>query len=142
MSKTVNHLTLNKERKRIQKVFNKPSCTDRSFKSDCDLSVILRKHQQTGLISHVNRNHGDYLDLTSYPQDYMTSLNQVMAAQDNFMSLPSSIRARFSNDPAQFLEFVSNPDNHSEMVDLGLTKNVDVGNVTNEEIVPEGDVTP
>lgn len=51
-------------------------------------------------------------------------MNQIVQAQDMFMSLPSKIRNRFGNDPSQFLDFVSDPLNKDEMRSLGLLKDV------------------
>jgi len=39
-----------------------------------------------------------------------------------FNDLPSSIRSRFGNDPAAFLDFVQDENNADEMVKLGLTE--------------------
>lgn len=90
-------------------------------KDKCDINNILKKYQATGLIDHVSRYNGDYSDLGGV-QDYHSSLNQVLEAQNAFDSLPSSIRNKFSNDPGQFLAFVSDANNMDEMVELGLAK--------------------
>jgi phage internal scaffolding protein len=37
-----------------------------------------------------------------------------------FNDLPSSIRSRFGNDPAAFLDFVNDEGNADEMIKLGL----------------------
>lgn len=109
-------------RKRVQKSFLKPSMTDQSHKTTCDINHILHKYRQTGLLTHVSRYNGDYRDLTTLPSDYHSALNQVLSAQESFNSLPSNIRLRFSNDPGEFLSFVSDPANLDEMVNLGLAK--------------------
>lgn len=98
-----------------------PSRTKQSFKDECDVNNIMRKYQQTGLLNHVNRFRGDYADYTGV-QDYQASLNQVLAANEAFSSLPSKLRARFGNDPALFLDFVGDPDNRDEMERLGLLR--------------------
>lgn len=105
--------------KRVRKVFTKPSLTKQSFKEECDVNNILKKFAKTGLIDHVNRFAGDYGNYTSV-QDYQTSLNQIMSANEMFDSLPSKVRARFGNSPAEFLDFVGNPENIQEMISLGL----------------------
>lgn len=98
-----------------------PSRTKQSFKDECDINNILKKFQKTGLLTHVAQYQGQYQDLPS-DLDFQASINQVLAAQAAFSSLPSSIRARFENDPARFLEFVGNPANEKEMVEMGLAK--------------------
>ena len=46
----------------------------------------------------------------------------VAGAQTLFNEMPSSIRNRFSNDPAHFLDFCSNENNRAEMHEMGLLK--------------------
>lgn len=97
------------------------SLTKQSFAKECDINTIMLKYQKTGLIDHLNKYEGRYGDFTNV-SDYQTSLNAVMAAQDEFLSLPSSLRARFENDPAQFLQFVHDENNREEAIQLGLIK--------------------
>ena len=47
-------------------------------------------------------------------------MNQIIAEQEAFNSLPSDIRKKFDNDPAEFLEFVSDEKNNDEMIQMGL----------------------
>lgn len=107
------------ERKRVQVKFLKPSMTKQCFKDECDINTILKKHQKTGVIEHLNRYHGDYSDVCSV-EDYQMSLNQVIEAGELFASLPSKVRARFANDPATFLQFVGDPSNMQELIEMGL----------------------
>lgn len=115
------------ERKRVSFETVGVSMTRQSFKKDCDINYIMAKYQKTGLIEHVNRYQGNYGDFLNV-DDYQSSLIKVMQANDAFESLPSSLRKRFSNDPAEFLSFVQNPDNRDEMIELGL---IDVKSVNN-----------
>jgi phage internal scaffolding protein len=66
--------------------------------------------------SPLSPRYGDFTGIG----DYHTALNQVIAAEDEFMSLPATLRARFENDPAQLIEFLDNPQNKDEAVQLGL----------------------
>lgn len=96
-----------------------PSMTQQNMMDECDINNIMKRYQITGEIPHVNTTNGtfgDYSDL----QDYQTSLNIVMAAEDAFSNLPSSIRNRFKNDPAAFLDFVNDENNREEAIELGL----------------------
>lgn len=101
--------------------FPSEGLTRQCFADECDISSIMARFDKTGLIEHVNKFQGDYGDFTD-AQTYQDSLNQVIEAEEMFMSLPAQVRAKFENDPGQFLDFVANPDNLSEMVDLGLAK--------------------
>jgi len=89
------------------------------FKRECDINHIMAKYQKTGLISHVAQFNGDYQDLTDVPT-YQDALNKVITANEAFNTLPSSVRKRFNNDPAAFLDFVSDAKNIPEMEEMGL----------------------
>jgi len=95
--------------------------TKQSFKAECDVNTIVKRYQKEGILTHVNSRVGSYSDLIGF-SDYHTSLNQIIAAQNSFNSLPSTLRSRFRNDPAEFLAFTQNPENFDEMVKLGLAK--------------------
>lgn len=89
------------------------------FRDECDINTIMRRFQRDGVVSHVARFQGRYEDVTG-TVPYDEALRIVMAAEEAFGSLPSSVRLRFENDPAAFVEFATDPKNRGEMVKLGL----------------------
>lgn len=95
------------------------SMTHQSFRDECDISNIMRKYQKTGLVSHMTKAIAQYGDFSDVP-DYQAALNIVIEAEDAFLDLPAEVRLKFGNDPGQFLEFCSNPDNRDEMVEMGM----------------------
>lgn len=96
-----------------------PAMTEQCHKKECDIGHILKKYDKTGLLTHVNNTKAEYGDFTEVG-DYKESLNKIIKAQDSFMELPSEIRKKFGNDPGNYIEFVTNPNNKEEMIDLGL----------------------
>jgi phage internal scaffolding protein len=90
------------------------------FRDECDINNILRQFNITGLLPEapLSPRYGDFTGIG----DYHTALNQVIAAEDEFMSLPATIRARFENDPAQLIEFLDKSENKDEAIKLGLIK--------------------
>lgn len=104
-------------------LFTPPSMTKQEFKRECDINNIVKQFQATGMVQHVNARakEGAYIDLPS-DLDFQNSVEVVRQAQASFMSLPSKIRDRFGNDPAQFLNFMSNPANLEEAQQLGLVE--------------------
>lgn len=58
-------------------------------------------------------------------QDFQEAMFIVAQGKSMFEELPGEIRKRFSNDPAQFLGFVQNPDNMDEMARMGILKGND-----------------
>lgn len=97
-----------------------PSLTQQQFRDETDVNLILKKYLKTGLITHVNEFQQVFADVSVVPDNYQASLNIVMEAQAAFLNLPSDVRKRFDNDPAAFLNFVSDPRNREEMYSLGL----------------------
>jgi len=94
------------------------SLAQQHFKDECDINNILRQFNITGLLPEapLSPRYGDFTGVV----DYHSALNQVIAAEDEFMSLPATLRARFENDPARLIEFLNNPQNKDEAVSLGL----------------------
>ena len=95
-----------------------PSLAQQHFKDECDINTILERFNITGLVpqSPLSPRYGDFSGIG----DYHTALNRVIAAQDEFESLPAQIRARFENDPAKLIEFLGDETNRPEAEDLGL----------------------
>lgn len=115
----------------FQSHFNKPSrlysvafpsvspYTKQEFKDESDINVLMARYQSTGELPAINVRAPQYLDV-SEGFDFVTMQHQVLEAQQLFSELPSVLRERFKNDPGQFLEYVADPDNHHEMLKLGL----------------------
>lgn len=96
--------------------------TQQSFKDDVDINLIMRRFERTGMIDHLNEYKGQYGDFLDVPQSFHEAMDQVIAAEGMFMTIPAKVRARFHNDPGEFLAFVSDPANADEMYELGLAK--------------------
>jgi len=98
-----------------------PSMTKQEFVDQCDINNILKQFKMTGMVTHISAKaaQGEYLDLPD-DVDFQTSLNIVHQAEAAFATLPSKIRTRFENDPAQFLAFMADPKNMAEASQLGL----------------------
>lgn len=94
------------------------SLAQQHFKDECDINNILRQFNITGLLPEapLSPRYGDFTGIG----DYHTALNQVIAAEDEFMTLPATMRARFDNDPAKLIEFLSDNKNKDEAISLGL----------------------
>ncbi len=103
----------------VRLICRDPSRAKQSFSNECDINKIMERFEKDGVLEHVNHHQGQYGDFLGV-QPYNESLNQVMAAQGMFNSLPANIRTRFDNDPAKFLDFVADPENIPEMREIGL----------------------
>lgn len=112
-----------KERKRVQVFFNEPSRTKQAFKDMCDINKIMarfKKVQGADFLQRYNGCVGGQFGDFSNVTDYRSAIDQVRLAEDRFMSMPAVVRKRFQNDPAQFLDFCSDPSNIDELVSMGL----------------------
>lgn len=116
--------TKKSERLNLKKDYGK-SRTKQSFKDEVNVNNVIKKYRITGQMPMTMGEpmYGDFSDVKSYQE----SINIVMKADEQFKRLPSDIRKKFENDPAKFLEFVGNPDNHEEMVKMKLAKHKAVG---------------
>ena len=94
------------------------SMTKQHHKEECDINNILAKFQRTGVLEFAQQHAPQYADVTGV--DFRTAMETVATAQEMFADLPSSLRNRFSNDPAMFLDFVQDPENRAEAAGLGL----------------------
>jgi len=98
--------------------------TKQAHKDECDINIVLKNYDKTGLITHVNNAIAEYGDYTEV-NEFQESLNMVIKAQDTFDQLPSAVRKQFGNDPGAFFEFATNPKNQQQLVEMGLAHPVE-----------------
>ena len=96
------------------------SRTEQSHVSDCDINNILSQYIKTGtfnanLIDKHQKIYGDFSG-----NDFEEAQNLIAKATSLFEELPSIVRNRFHNSPAQFLDFAGDENNMTEMVEMGL----------------------
>ena len=103
---------------RIQTVTPGESLTEQSHRSTTNINAIVAKARR-GIPVHSDREpyFGDF----SSGMDYREAMEKIRDCKRDFLSYPPEIRKRFENDPAQFLDFVLNPDNAKELKEMGLT---------------------
>ena len=101
---------------------DEPSMTQQQFKDEADINTIMARYQKTGVLvdplTQVTRK--PMFDDFSNLGDFRDHQQSVIDAQELFMQLPSTLRARFANDPAELLQWLSNPANKDEAIELGL----------------------
>lgn len=94
------------------------SRTKQSFKEECDINTIVRRFGVTGQvpITMAPPLQGDFLDAP----DFRQSMDLIVKAREAFMELPATVRSRFHNDAAEFVDFCSDRDNLQEARKLGI----------------------
>lgn len=110
------------------------SRTIQSDAQETDINFIVAKYNRTGQITHIANAMPQYGDFTNVG-DYKEALDQVNAAQQQFMDLPSETRTRFNNDPGELIDFMSDPANTEEAIELGLAE-------ANDVPIPQPPATP
>lgn len=80
-----------------------------------------------------------YDDFSEAPNDYHQALNFIRASDDAFMELPAEIRSQFNNDAGTFLDFLNDPSNYDEAIQLGIiTPRVEAAELATPASTEEG----
>lgn len=109
----------NTKRRRVVTVINEPSLTDTQFKKDCDPNYIMEKFRRTGTVTHLNHKEGSFADVAQIP-DLLDTLLTVEKANESFQQLSAKVRNRFGNNIHQMIEFMNDPNNREEAIELGI----------------------
>jgi len=98
-----------------------PGPAEQSLKDECDVNKIVEKYMRSGVLPSNVRTSQGYMDVSGIG-DYEQALTTVQRAEDSFMALPAALRARFHNDPSQFLNAMQDPtpELKSLLIKLGL----------------------
>ncbi len=103
----------------IKSVNTDVTMTEQNHKDTCDVNKIMARYKKTNTIDHLNKYGPMYGDIPSI--DLLTAMETTKKANEMFDALPSAVRNKFENQPGLFLDFVQNPENESEMQELGLS---------------------
>jgi len=105
-------------------------------KDECDINTIMYRFGQTGQLP-VNTLNGTYGDFSGV-MDYHTAMNALIASEEQFDALPSKLRARFDNQPYKLIEFLNDPKNKDQAIELGLINNISsTANITTQKEVDQ-----
>lgn len=108
--------------RRPKTVNEKPSKTDQSFKDDCDVNIILARYMKTGDLSLLKQKQGgSYSDVSEVPDLLEAHLN-LQRAKLAFDQLPALVRKKLENNPLMLEQYLADPANHEEALELGLLK--------------------
>lgn len=96
------------------KSLTRQSCADSS-----DINIIMDRVNKRLKVPVPTQNQPMYGDFSEIP-NYTEMLNRTIEVKNYFMSLPAKTRSMFENNPQQLIDFVNNPNNLSEAIELGL----------------------
>jgi len=116
-----------------------PRRTKQEFKGECDVNRIVDLFRK-GAPLPVQIHQGQFADVSELG-DYKTALDTVMEAEAVFKTLPMAVKERCDNSVAGFLDFVNDPDNAEDLIELGLVAKPEVAIATDPApaSVPDGD---
>lgn len=91
-----------------------------SFLEEVDINTIVRRFNLTGQLPE-NVRMPQYQDFEGI-FDFHSAMNAISQADEAFSAMPANVRARFHNDPGEFVDFCLDPENRAEAVKLGLVE--------------------
>lgn len=92
--------------------------TDQQFVGECDIRSIIDRYRVTGQMPR--QVTPDMFGDVSKVQSFTDACLLIQQAEEEFADYPARVRDRFDNDPAVMLEWLSDPQNMNEAVDLGI----------------------
>lgn len=107
-------------RRRVQHPGGGVLMTKQSDRERTNIKKIFERWAHTGTVEQTTAQavYGDFSNVS----DYQHAINMVMAADEDFSRLPSSVRKHVDNDPTKFLAMVLDPARVREVEELGLTE--------------------
>ena len=99
------------------------SKTEQSHKKQCDINYILKDYAKTGIIKHAHQNAGKYDDVSQV--SFQQAQDVVADVKSMFESLPAATRQQFNNQPGEFINFVQQPENGPQLIEMGLAEGID-----------------
>lgn len=95
------------------------SRTKQSEAKETDINTIVKRHQRTGVVTHLARRAPQYGDF-SQSVLLQEALNLVHESDDAFAALPSEVRKAAGNDPVRLLEMLADLEETEQLVGAGL----------------------
>lgn len=122
--------------------FSKPTLTQQQFKQEADINNIIASVNSAGVVNNPlwqgtrQPLYGDFSGIEV--SDYLQAQSLLNEANSNFMALPSAVRQRFNNNPAELLDYLQGNPDIKELSALGLAPPVEETN-SPPEANPEGE---
>lgn len=114
---------------------NDVSMADPTGVETAEVKSIMEEFSRTGRLPLRNGQPGLYSPDEVVPngKDLLGAVLLVQEATDRFEQLPSTLRERFGNDPIKLHDFISDPKNKNEAIDLGILVKVSSNDELNDD---------
>lgn len=95
---------------------------EQHHKDEVNINNIVKRHGMDMIAKTALLNQGEYIMDDNPTNDFQEAMFIVTKANETFQKMPSEIRKKFNNSPAEYMDFIQNPENIDEMVSLGLAQ--------------------
>ena len=96
--------------------------TQQHKRDETNVNFIMKRFKKSGQLPNMDSMYElQYRDVSNVP-DFMTMRNQMIKAEEAFLTIPPTIRRQFDNDPVKFLQFIADPQNKEKGIELGIFK--------------------
>jgi len=92
--------------------------TEQHHKDEVNINNIVKRHGHELIAKTAALQQFKYDDVVG--NDFQETMNIIIKAQDSFQSVPSDIRKQFNNNPAEFMDYIHNPENKEQLVAWGM----------------------
>lgn len=110
------------------------------FADACQTDTIIRKYNMMGVNPFIATGGSQYLDTTQIPS-FIVAQNAQIRVKEYFEGLPADIRLEFNNDPMQFAEVVSDPQNADYLRDIGVLAPLPADKEGDKQPASRGDIS-
>lgn len=120
--------------------------TEQAHKAEVDINQIVKRHAgREDLLMNTSQIMNLQFD-DNPTNDFQEMMNMVIQGQQAFEQLPLEIKRKFGYNPAEYMDYVRNPDNRYQLIQWGMIEpapepeppvQVEVVNQTITETPPE-----
>lgn len=109
--------------------------TEQSHKEEVNINNIVKRHgidlvQKTAMLQSADYQFDDIPG-----NDFAEAMIKVTKAQQTFDSMPSQLRKKFNNSPAEFLDYIQDKNNIDSLVEMGLAQREQINQPVNVNVV-------
>ena len=101
-----------------------PSRAKQEFKGESDVNNIVAMYKK-GSPLPLQIRQGQFADVTQLG-DYKTAVDALLEAEQVWATLPQTVKTAAGGTVASFLDFVNDPANADQLIELGLVAGPDV----------------
>lgn len=110
--------------------------TDQSYKKMCDINLIMKQYQKTGMLPHFKKNEPIFADVSDIPS--LEEAHEIVNdAKELFLELPAEVRKAMDHDPAKLESFIADEKNHDLLVKHGIMEKQQVTQEVQQEAETE-----